>query len=213
MKRTIHNQKGVSLIELVVAIPLAVLVLIILTFAVTKFITTYQETKLFVQAQEELFDAVETIRYGFAKEGITDDQALIGVFTANQVDINFAADAITIKPLDTNIGLLHKARFYLDSKGFLRADGQYGNRNFLGELVFPSGKAKLSGNNKRFTITDLYFEKLNPEADVRLLGIEVTAEVRFRNKLDNQSFAEDKQLNTREIKYTTAVYVGNSGQD
>lgn len=213
MKGIINNQKGVSLTELVVALPLAVLVLVILTFAVAKFVTTFEETKLFLQLQEELFDAVETIRYGYAKEGVTDNYALIGAFTANKVEINYSKDGITLHPLNVITGRVFKSRFFLDSDGFLKVDGYYGNQNFFGELVFPSGENTLAGNKQRFKITNLNFEKLNPETKTKLLGIEVTAEVRYRNKQNNQSAAEDKELNTREIKYTTSVYLGNSEKD
>jgi len=210
----VKNNSGVSLPELVASIPLAALVFIILALAIVNFITTYEETKLYIQLQDELFQAIETIRHGVVKENVTDGEGIIGVLTAGRVSIQNAGHFIKILPVIVTQGLgeeSYKANFWLDDKNQLVANGRYGIKTFNNHVVFPSGNRKI-GNVNMFQITKLKFtpQKGNSN-EVGLLGIEIEAQVRFRKKLTKQTAEEDKEKNTKRIKYKTSIIVGNAG--
>lgn len=211
----LSNQSGVSLPELVASIPLAALVFLIMGLALVSFATTYQETRFYVQLQDELFQAIESIRHGIAKENVTAGEGIIGVMTAGKVTINSARNRIKVVPVIVSQGLGEESyfsNFYLDD-GKLFANARYGLKTFNNFQVFPSGDGKIGGA-PRFRITDLNF---TPEAgntnDVILLGVEIEAQVRFREKLEDQSSVEDIEQNTRRIKYKTSILVGNSNKN
>jgi hypothetical protein len=211
----ISDQSGVSLPELVASIPLAALVFLIMGLALVNFATTYQETRLYVQLQDDLFQAIETIRHGVAKENVTAGEGIIGVMTAGKVTINSARNRIRILPVIVSQGLGEESyfcNFYLDD-GKLMANARYGLKTFNNFRVFPSGNRKIDGVSQ-FRITNLEFI---PEAgnanDVTLLGVEIEAQVRYREKLEDQSPAEDIEQNTRRIKYKTSILVGNSDKN
>jgi len=215
----IKKQDGYSLAELVVALPLSILVIVILTFAIANFATTYQEIQLYTQLQEELFNAIETMRYGYAKEGVTgsfyspenEKEGLIGLLTAKEVTIGLTGKTITIKPINLNPGVPYYSQFFLDDKNHLRVSGQYGIKTYTNELVFPQTARKIGGE-QQFKILDLYFEPQKVvNNNIYVLGIEIKARVRFREKLDSQSLEEDSQINTKTIEYKTSVYLANSG--
>lgn len=215
----IRNQKGYSLTDLVASLPLAALVLVILTLAILSYVKTYQETKLYVQLQNELFQAIETMRYGFAREDITGDPnepdgsktPLVGISTAQTVDISANQRSITVKPVKMQAGSDFYARFFVDPNGFLRVSGQSGiNLFYTNELVFPSSISEIAGEPK-FKLLDF---RVTPEYSsldkVYVVGIYLKARVRFRKRLREQSPNEDIEQNTRTIEYKTSVFVGNA---
>jgi len=215
----LKKQNGYSLAELVVALPLSILVIVILTFAITNFVTTYQEIQLYTQLQEELFNAIETMRYGYAKEGVTgsfyspenEKEGLIGLLTAKEVTIGISGKSITILPINLNPGVPYYSQFFLDDKGHLRVSGQYGIKTYTNELVFPKTARKIGGD-QQFKILELFFvPKKVVNNKIYMLGIEIKARVRFREKLESQSLEEDTQVNTKTITYKTSVYLANSG--
>jgi len=211
MKNLIKNNKGVSLIEVVAALPLAALVLFMMTMAIVNFIKTYEETRLYTQMQNELFAAVETIRYGYTKAGVTDNYGLIGVYTANKVEIGPGMNNIKIIPLNPT-GLNFEAKFRLDGDGSLRAYGNYGvlQYHFADNVVFPSSTKEVD-NKPQFQITRLVFSDRGTfDGNIYVLGVEIEAEVRFREKEARQSVEDDERFNVKKIQYETAIYLGNA---
>ncbi|MCD6182288.1 MAG: hypothetical protein J7K89_07910 [Candidatus Cloacimonetes bacterium] len=215
----IRNQLGFSLTDLVASLPLAALVLVILTLAILSFVKTYQETKLYVQLQNELFQAVETMRYGFARENITGDpnmpdgqkKPLAGLLTAQTVEISTNQQSIRIEPVKMTSGSAFYSRFFVDPNGHLRVSGQSGiNLFYTNELVFPSSLAKV-GNEYKFRLLDARFTPQYASGNkVYVVGIYFKAQVRFRKRLKNQSVQEDIEQNTRTIEYKTSVFLGNA---
>jgi hypothetical protein len=210
----ISNDSGVSLPELVASIPLAALVFLIMGLAIVNFATTYQETRLYTQLQDELFQAIESIRHGVTMNNVTEGEGIIGVMTAGKVSINSGRNRIRIIPVILSQGLgeeSYSANFWINN-GQLMANGFYGVKNFSNHVVFPSGNRKIDNFNM-FRITDITFRnEAGTMSDVSLLGIVVEAQVRFREKLEDQSVEEDIEQNTKSIKYQTSIMVGNSSK-
>jgi len=101
----VKNQKGVSLVELIAAIPLTILVFVILTMAVSSFVTTYKETRLYLQLQDELYNMVDLIRHGYIDKNIEASEGLIGLMTANRVEISGGRNMMTLRPVIIAEGL------------------------------------------------------------------------------------------------------------
>ncbi len=214
----IKNQKGVSLLEMVVALPLAVMVLAGLSVAILNFIINYQEVKLYTQLQEDLFNAIETIRYGYTYENVTEDEGLIGLATARNASIGITDNSLLIKPviIDQSFGSnSHWSRFRIDGNGHMNVYSRYGVLHFEeAKQVFPSTKTKMFGNEPQFKIlnpnTAWQIIKRDGSGNAVLVKIELEAQVRFRERQPDQSFDEDKEKNLRKIKYETSIFVGNS---
>lgn len=212
------NQKGYYLADLVASLPLAVLIILAFTFVVINFLRTFEEVKLYTQLQDELFSAIETMRYGYSVDYVTGNpsdpaelkEGLIGLITANEVTIGLDRRSITIKPVILTPGLPYYSNFYLDTNNHLRASGKYGLKSFSDKLIFPTGIKKI-GVKDQFRILELNFisEKVVHDK-IYLLGIQIKAQVRFREKSSKQTAEEDIRMNTKTIEYKTSVFLTNA---
>jgi hypothetical protein len=213
--RQIRNEKGFSLPELIASLPLVALVFIVIAIAVISFITTYEETRLYAQLQQELFETIETIRHGYAMAGVTDEEGLIGLLTARQVDIGYANNSIKIIPIVPGEALgddNYWVRYHVDNDGRLILNAQYGLQYINNRVIFPQSDEKI-GNQYKFRITnrnDVFVDKTPLGSDETfLVGIRLQGEVRFRERGRNQSLEEDRLQNTKTIEYNTQVFLGN----
>lgn len=212
----LKNQSGFSLTDLMASLPLTALVFIVLIISLTQFARSYEEVKLFVQLQNELFEVVETMRYGITKDGVTDKEALMGIMAAKKVTINPERTEIVIKPLRTSTGLSEedfKSKIWLTDKGEIKGWSRYGVKNTGTRSLFPSGNNKIDGVN-RFRVTNLEFfpKKIDDKGNIQLVGIRVEAEVRYRSRSEGETQEEDLDKNVKTIDYETYVLVGNAGQ-
>ena len=217
--KKMFSQKGYSLADLIASLPLAVLIILAFIFVVINFLRTYEEVKLYTQLQDELFNAVETMRYGYSVDEVTGNpsdpaelkEGLIGLITANDVTIGLNHRSITLTPVVLTPGLPYYSEFYLDTNNHLRASGKYGLKSFSDKLLFPTGLKKIGGQFQ-FKILELNFipEKI-VNNKIHLLGIEIEAQVRFREKSLKQTTEDDIRLNTKKIKYITSVFITNAG--
>lgn len=215
--RIINNNKGFSLIEIVAGLPLVALVFTLFAIGILHFVTTFQEVKLYAQLQKDLFDAVEMMRHGYMYEGVTDDEGLIGLTTAKEVEIGTSKNSIKVTPLVLNLSLQDNywVTYTVNNKNQLEINGLYGFNIFPErKTIFPSTPTKYIGTEPQFkiknprqvwTITH-YDTKGNPlMVDIKLVG-----QVRFREKIPKQSNEDDIRNNTRTITYETSVFLGNS---
>jgi len=210
--KQLKNEKGYSLASLVAGLPLAVLVFTIVTLALVNFLTTYQETRLFNQLQDDLFQAVETMKYGYAVKNINQDYGLIGMMTAQKVEIANTKDRVKLTPVIINPGQPFYSTFYLDNKGVIRCSGNYAFQAFHGidHPIFPESSKKI-GHNRQFKVDDLTFSVVQSNNGApALVKINVEATVRFREKRDGESMEEDIKKNTRTIEYETLVHIANA---
>ncbi len=215
MKKILRNQKGISLIEILAGLPLAAVVFAIFGIALSHFIITYQETQLYTQLQEDLFSAIETMRYGYALEGVTDDEGLIGLMTAHTVEFSTSRTDMTIKPIVVDPIYDYSSVFSVNDDDQLEVRSTYGTKYFrTPKLVFPSTSTKMIGNQPQFKILNprniWTVLKTDNEGNALLLKIELEAQVRFRKKQRGQSGDEDIRRNTRKIRYETSVFLGNA---
>ncbi len=218
MKKILRNQKGSSLIEILVGIPLAAVVFAIFGIALSHFIITYQETQLYTQLQEDLFSAIETMRYGYALEGVTDDEGLIGLMTAQTVEFSTSRTDMTIKPIVVNPIYTYKSVFSVNDDDQLEVRSTYGAKYFrTPKLVFPSTPTKMIGNQPQFKILNprniWTVLKTDNDGNALLLKIEMEAQVRFRERKRGESREEDIRRNTRKIRYETSVFLGNAQEE
>ena len=225
MWKKLLNERGMLLPDLVASLPLGVIVLTVMTLSVINFLVAFNDVQDYTQLQDELFQAVETLRYGYVQSGVnTNSVALCGLMTANQVKLGDSRNSIELE-VDSNPAFPIRSRFWIDGSGMMKMRGSYGPQLFSSSLtnsndipIFPKSDHRI-GNALKFQI-------LNPESAftaekfdlssntndiyVRLLGVNLKAQVRFRERENGQSVADDLRLNTRQIRYRTKIFVPNT---
>jgi len=97
--KLLKNEKGVSLVEVIAGIPLAIILFGVLAMTMLHFVQVYQETKLYTQLQEDLYNAIEVIRYGYSDEYYNMGEGLIGLMTARDVEISPNRRIMTVYPM------------------------------------------------------------------------------------------------------------------
>lgn len=226
MIKKIRNQKGVSLVELVAGIPIATLLFATLIMAMMHFVRTYQETKLFLKLQEDLYQTIEYMRYGYAHESETEGEQLIGLMTARTVQLSAAGNYIQIYPLMTNQTYANSywTRFTVNDDHQMEVRSRYGNSKTIESiLIFPrlkfhesqqTDRPKKIGNEMQFEIMnprDVWNVHYDDTGNPVMVDIRLEGKVRFREREQGQSAREDIEKNTRTIVYETSVFLGNAG--
>ncbi len=219
------NQKGVSLIELVAGIPIATLLFATLIMAMMHFVKTYQETKLFLQLQDELYQTIEYMRYGYAHETETQGEQMIGLMTARKVYLSPSGNYLQIYPLTTNQSQaeLYWTRFTVNDNHHLVLRSQYGGfKSIEPIIIFPKTKfhetqraqpPRKIGNEYQFKILNprsIWQIQYDENGEAVMVHIRIEGQVRFRLKGEKQTNLEDKKQNTRSIAYETSVFLGNA---
>jgi len=214
--KILKNNKGYSLIEIIAGLPLVALVFVIFGVGIVHFTTTFQEVKLYTQLQQDLFDAIEIMRHGYMLDGITDDEGLIGLTTAKKIE-NDAIISLKVYPLVLNLNLedLYWVTYKVDDNMQLKIDGSYGgSKQFDNELIFPSTPTKYIGREPQFTIKNPHqiwtLREYDAQGNAHMVDIKLVGQVRFREKMRNQSNEDDLRKNTRTITYETSVFIGNA---
>ncbi|MCF7793799.1 MAG: type II secretion system GspH family protein [Candidatus Cloacimonetes bacterium] len=223
--KKIRNQKGVSLIELIAGIPIATLLFATLILAMVHFVKTYQETKLFLQLQEDLYQTIEYMRYGHAHETETEGEQLIGLMTARDVQLSAAGNYLQIFPLMTNQTYAGSfwTRYTVNDDHQMEVRSRYGNSKTVETmLIFPRMKfhenqqnerPKKFGNEPQFEIMnprDIWTVHVDDGGNAMMVDIRLEGKVRYRERQDGQSTREDIAKNTRTIVYETSVFLGNA---
>ncbi len=216
--KILNNDKGYSLMEIIAGLPLVTLVFVIFGIGIVHFAVTFQEVKLYTQLQEDLFNAIDIMRHGYMVDGVTDNEGLIGLSTAKSIEIGSSRNSIIIKPLVLNPDLEHVyyVQYIVNDDMQLETEGLYGLNRYQKKIIFPSTPIKYIDGKPQFTIKNprevwsitpnTGDENGNPlMVDIKLVG-----QVRFREKIRNQSNAEDIKKNTRTITYETSIYLGNA---
>ncbi|MDA3814106.1 MAG: hypothetical protein PF570_07630 [Candidatus Cloacimonetes bacterium] len=211
--KILKNNKGYSLIEIIAGLPLVTLVFVIFGIGIVHFVTTFQEITLYTQLQDDLFNAIEIMRHGYMVEDVTDDEGLIGLTTAKKVTFSSSRNYIWVYPLALNPELeeSYKVKFLINNDMQLETEGIYGLNNYQGKMIFPSTPIKYIGREPQFTIKNpREIWKYSANSDNLMIDIKLVGQVRFREKMRNQSTEDDIRKNTRTITYETSVFLGNS---
>ena len=214
--KLLKNNKGYSLIEIIAGLPLVALVFVIFGIGIVHFVTTFQEITLYTQLQDDLFNAIEIMRHGYMVEDVTDNEGLIGLTTAKKVTFSSSRNYIWVYPLALNPELeeSYKVKFSVNDRMQLETEGRYGLNNYQGKMIFPSTPTKYIGRDPQFTIKNpREIWKYSANSDNLMIDIKLVGQVRFREKLRNQSNEDDIRRNTRTITYETSVFLGNSHAD
>jgi hypothetical protein len=224
MWNKMRNERGMMLPDLVASLPLGVIVMAVMTFSVINFLIAYNDLRDYTKLQDDLLQAVETLRYGYVQRGVnTNSQPLCGVLTANQVLLNESGNSVTFV-VDSDPSISIRSRYMINGEGMLYLRGNYGSQLFSSPFsssgdvpIFPKSDRRVDGELKfRILNPSRVFNDIVSETDtstqtdyIRLLGVNIEAQVRFRPRSNDQSEAEDLRTNTRRIEYNTKIYVPN----
>jgi len=193
-----------------------------MTFSVINFLLAYNDVSEFTQMQDELFNAVETLRYGYVESGVnTNGVALCGLMTANQVTVG--ESSVTLK-VDGNPAQPIQSNYSVSGDGMMTLRGNYGSQLFSSSssssseiAIFPTSDRRIDGELKYRILNpgsafssekEEYNENTNTNM-VRLLDVDIKAQVRFRERVNGQSEEEDLRVNTRGVRYQTFIFVPN----
>ena len=214
----IFNNKGYSLIEIIAGLPLVTLVFVLFGIGIVHFSVTFQEVKLYTQLQEDLFNAIDIMRHGYMVDGVTDNEGLIGLSTAKSIEIGSSRNSIIVKPLVLNPDLEHvyNVKYMVNDNMQLVTEGKYGLNSYQNKLIFPSTPVKYIDGKPQFIIKnprEIWSVTPNTGDETGnplMIDIKLVGQVRFREKMSDQSNEEDIKKNTRTITYETSIYLGNA---
>jgi prepilin-type N-terminal cleavage/methylation domain-containing protein len=206
----IRNQKGFTLIELIAGIALSTLLFAGFTMFLIQFVNNFKEINEYNNLQHEMLNTLEVIRYGYVKKGKNENDAMIGLLTANKVNISPNGKSVTIMPIISNTGETHWARYTLDSKGRIVLDAKYGIHNLSGEIIFPKSD-EVVDKALKYKITNFSVKNVSPILSDKVSFVTVTIEgqVRFRPRGKNQNRLEDEKMNTKKATFESTVFVSN----
>ena len=204
----IKNQKGFTLTELIAGIGLVSLLFVGFTIFLIQFVNNFKEINEFNTLQHELLSTIEAMRYGYVKVGVNENESLIGLMTANKVNIATNGKAVTITPIVTKAGERHWANYTLSPKGEIVLSAVYGIKSINNEVIFPKSKEVIDKALK-YRITNFYIANSSPVVsnDISLVTITIEGQVRFRPKASGQNREEDQRLNTRTARFETTVFI------
>ncbi len=206
----IKNQKGFTLTELIAGVALSTLLFAGFTMFLIQFVNNFKEINEFNTLQHEMLNTMEVIRYGYAKKGKNDNDALIGLLTANKVTIGSNGKTITIKPIIANTGEPHWATYNLDSKGRIVLNAQYNTNHIIGEVIFPKSD-EVVDKALKYRITNFSVKNVSPliTGKVCMVTLYLEGVVRFRPKGRNQNRLEDEKMNTKKATFESTVFISN----
>ena len=216
--KLLKSEKGVSLIEVIAGMLLTAIVFAILSVVMLNFITLYQETKLYTQLQDDLYSAIEYMRYGYGKEYFTEGEGLIGLMTADSANVSLEGNSMVIYPeVVENLTFANSywSKFSLNDNSQLEVSSQYGLKGrFDHEKIFPSTPLKKIGRVSQFKILNRgqiwSIAASTPAGKPLLMKITLEGQVRFRKRANDQTREDDKRKNVRTNKYETSVFLGNA---
>jgi len=222
MWNKIRNERGLMLPDLIASLPLGVIVMVVMTLSVVNFLLAYSDVRDFTKMQDDLFQTVETLRYGFVQSGVnTNGVALCGLMTANQVTVG---ESSVVMKVDGNPAQPIQSSYRITGEGMMKLRGNYGSQLFTSPnsssadiALFPKSDLKIDGELKyrilnpgsAFSAEESEFNENTNTYMVRLLGVDIEAQVRYRERVNGQSEEDDLRMNTRRIWYHTKIFVPN----
>ncbi|HOE90407.1 MAG TPA: prepilin-type N-terminal cleavage/methylation domain-containing protein [Candidatus Cloacimonadota bacterium] len=206
----INNQKGFTLTELIAGVALTTLLFAGFIMFLLQFYGNFKEIAEYNTLQHELLETIEALRYGYVKQGVNDNESIIGLLTANNVNIASNNKSVTITPIVVKAGERHWASYSLSAKGEIILNAVYGIKNINGEVIFPKSKEVIDKNLK-YKITEFQIRNISPfiSDKISLVSIVIEGQVRFRPKQSGQNKVEDERLNTKSARFETKVYISN----
>lgn len=196
-RRVLGKESGFSLAEVLAAVAVSTILIILAAIAILTFFTKYREISYFADLQQQAFDAIETMKYGYPILDSGNDYIFLGISNAKSATLESLSggwgsySGIMCLPDRSAPGHANDyIRFYWDRNAkVIRVQSLYGVR-FISEQVFP----KRGDDRIEVTYFNLTSSTGNP--DTRVLKMEMKAEV---------IISEDQR---REVSYTTTIALG-----
>jgi hypothetical protein len=197
--------------ELMASMALVGLIALGFCLAMYQFILGYNETRDYIQLQNEMLHVVEVLRHGYIKSGLTAEFPLVGLLTAQHVDISRDLSSITITPMDGDVGQRFFTRVSREANtGKIMLNGLYGFQYGTNIQLFPS-RNQLIGREQKFQITELRFDNLTPSLDSpALIRYSITGMVRHRPRGPRQTSEDDLRQNVKYARFESTVFISNS---
>ncbi len=189
----LSNQKGFSLTEVLAAATVSIILIAMAATAIITFYAKYKELSYYADLQQQAFDAVEVIKYGYPVQGAI-DLVFLGIANARSITMDATSggwgmvSGVTCYPDRTAEGHSNDyVRYYWDrNTKSIMVQGLYGVR-FYQEQLFPQR------NDSHIEVTELGFTSLTGAEQIKVVEMTIKARV---------IISEEKH---REITYKTNI--------
>ncbi|MCB5230536.1 MAG: prepilin-type N-terminal cleavage/methylation domain-containing protein [Candidatus Cloacimonas sp.] len=205
----LKNQKGFTLTEILSAIVVSLLLVGMAAITLLTFFGKFKELSYYAQLQQDAFDAVETIKYGYPFQGVN-EYLFLGVANANSVQLegpggSWAStfNSLTCIPDRSEQGHSNDyVRYYYDQRTqSIMVQGLYGVV-FKQEQVFPTR------NQDMIRVTQFRVSSMTGNSNPRLLTIEIDAELDLTGKQQQEQGSAEIKEKIKRVSYSTSIALG-----
>jgi prepilin-type N-terminal cleavage/methylation domain-containing protein len=209
----ISNYRGFTLTEVIAAVALVGLLGYGFTMAMLQFVTSYQETRDYIQLQQEMIETINIVRHGYITSR-SSEVPLFGLLTAHKVTFNTERNSVRVAPLDADFVIPQWATYFHNTRdGTIRVSGMFRVTPKRNEIIFPR-KIVMVGNESKFQIVHFEFEDVTEYGVfTSLVKLTITGRVRFRQARRGQSGLEDARQNVRYATFEVITFLGNSDKE
>lgn len=198
----INNEKGITLTEIIAALAVSALLVGMAAITLLTFFGKYKELTYYAQLQQDAFDLVETVKYGYPFKGI-DEFIFLGVANSSSLTLDGTAGSwglttsrgVSCIPDRAEEGHSNDyVRYYYDGRSAsIMVQGLYGPV-FKQEQIFPSR------NQELIKVTDFRIRSLTGSENPRLISIELEAEISLST--------DPEDVRVKKVSYSTNVALG-----
>lgn len=189
-------QSGFTITEVLAAIVVSTILIAMAAVAIITFYTKYSELSAFARLQQDAFDAVETVKYGYPFD-LEHDYTFMGIANARRVTLETAGaqhgihTGIMCYPVDEQTGGTHDyVRYFYDRDArAIRVQSLQGIR-FYQDQIFPKR------GDPHMEVTNFELTSLTGEENPRVINLKLKARV---------NISEDRW---RYVTYETQIALG-----
>lgn len=180
LKRTLSNQSGVTLIELISVLSISGLLILISAVGLSVFFSKYRELNTWVELQADALNCINTIKTGIPV-GTNQDVQFYGVVNAKKIELMGAIAGSTsgngilcIPPILNSSHSIDKAQYYYDGRA-VRVNYVYkGVQASAPMYLFPK-QEKLD----QIEITKFRIYKENAGPELYVVRVELSARTKI----------------------------------
>lgn len=190
LRRTLSNQSGVTLIELITVMSISGLLILVSAVGLSVFFTKYRELNTWVELQADALNCINTIKMG-VPVGTNQDVQYYGVTNAKKLELMGALYGSTsgtgiqcTPPILTSAQAIDKAQYYYDGRA-VRVNYVYKGVQVPAPLYLFPKQEKLD----TIQITNFRIYKENTGQELYAIRVELSARIRISNtKFKSVSF-------------------------
>ena len=180
LKRTLSNQSGVTLIELITVLSISGLLILVSAVGLSVFFSKYRELNTWVELQADALNCINTIKMG-VPVGTNQDVQYYGVTNAKKLELMGAVFGATsgngiqcTPPILTSAQSIDKAQYYYDGRA-VRVNYVYKGVQVASPLYLFPKQEKLD----QIQIQNFRIYKENSGEELYAIRVELSARMKI----------------------------------